>query len=535
MLCLLSCAGLAAACTQVIVTGGASVNGSHMIAYTYDSGESAWMSCVPAQDHNPGDSLTITDWNGNPTGKVAQPRHTFAVLGFKIEGLINEYQLSLGETTFAGRKELQNPEGLLNYGNLMTLTLQRAKTACEAIKVMDELTREYGYRDGGEVFSIADTKEAWVLEMIGTGKGGPKGAIWAAMKIPDGTVYVHANDARITGISRNDPENFRYSENVISFAVEEGYYIPSPDKPFNFSEAYDPLTAEKKRMNQGRIWSIIRRVAPSLNPSPDYFRDVTGAKPYPLFVKPDRKLGVADMFALMRDHYEGTEFDLTGGIDAGPFSNPNRSRPLKWKAGGSEYMWERPVSLMHTAATFVTESRAGLPDCIGGLLWWGMDDPYSTCFSPFYCGINRIPDSYTFSDYKKFSWDSAWWAFGFVGNYVNLKYSLMIKDVQAIQSEIEGRFLAYQPYLEKTALEMYGKDPELAKAFLTDYCVNNGDMVYKRWKELGEFLIMKYNDGFTRDKNNNITTIAYPEWWLKEVIKTKQNMFLQPAEKKQHE
>jgi dipeptidase len=234
----------------------------------------------------------------------------------------------------------------------------------------------------------------------------------------------------------------------------------------------------------------------------------------------------------MRDHFEGTEFDLTKGIDAGPFGNPNRSRPLKWKAGDSEYMWERPISLMHTAATFVTQSRAELPDCIGGVLWWGMDDPYSTCFSPFYCGIDRIPDSYSFSDYRKFSWDSAWWAFGFVGNYMNIKYSLMIKDVQAIQSEIEGKLLSYQPYVEKIALEMYLKDPALAKSFLTDYCVNNGDMVYKRWRDLGEFLIIKYNDGFMRDKNNNNKDTGYPEWWLKEVVKTKQIMILPPSEKK---
>ena len=204
-------AGSTFACTQVIVTKGASTNGSNMIAYTYDSGESAWMTYTPSQVHIPGDSLVITDWNGKPTGKVAQPSETYAVLGFKIEGLINEYQLALGETTFEGRGELQNPDGLLDYGNLMMLTLQRAKTAREAIRVMGELVKEYGYRDSGEIYSIADKQEAWTLELIGTGKGGPKGAVWVAMRIPDGSVYAHANDARIAEFPLNDPENFIYS------------------------------------------------------------------------------------------------------------------------------------------------------------------------------------------------------------------------------------------------------------------------------------------------------------------------------------
>lgn len=195
--CLFSCAGFVTACTQLIVTRGASLNGSNMIAYTYDSGESAFMSIFPAQDHNPGDSLAIVDWDGKITGKVAEPPHTYSVLGFKSVGLINEYQLALGETTFAGRKELENPDGILNYGNLMRLTLQRAKAAREAIRVMGQLVKEYGYRDGGEIISIADKKEAWVLEITGTGKGGPKGAVWVAMRIPDGSVYAHANDSRI--------------------------------------------------------------------------------------------------------------------------------------------------------------------------------------------------------------------------------------------------------------------------------------------------------------------------------------------------
>jgi dipeptidase len=490
-----------------------------MITYACDGEFHPRLRYTPGADYEPEEMLEIRHWDGKDYGKIKQVPHTYAVVH-----LMNEHQLAVAESTFSGREELQNPEAILHYWDLMRLALQRAKTAREAIKVMTELVAEYGYRSVGESISIADTKEAWILEIIGPGPGGT-GAEWVAVKVPDGYISCHANKARIGEFPLNDRENCLYSDNVISFAVEKGYYDPSSGEPFRFCDVYCPQTPKNLRYASTRVWSILRRAAPSMNLSPDYHRVVEGAEPYPLWVKPDKKLSVADVFSLMRDHYEGTDFDMTKGIDAGPYGTPNRWRPIDWKIDGAEYAWERPVSTQQTGFSCVSQSRSWLPDPVGGVLWYGVDDIYTTCYIPLYCGIDAVPESYTVGSLSSFSWDSAWWVFNFVANYANIRYSDMLPDIQAVQNDLEGTFLALQPAVESTAVELAKSDRELMTRYLTDYCISHGELVVKRWRELGEHLLAKYNDGYVRDEKGQPQEVGYPESWLRRVLQSRPDQF----------
>ncbi len=514
-----SAAGPAGACTNLLVTKGASVDGSVTITYTCDGEFHPHLRYTPAADYAPGDSLEMTDWSGNLRGKIEQVEHTYAHVG-----LMNEHQLAISETTFDGRLELQDKEAILHYWDLMHLALKRAKTAREAIEVMTDLVAEYGYRSTGESFSIADTEEAWIMEMIGRGPG-EKGAVWVARKVPDGYVACHANKARIGEFPLDDPENCLYSDDVISFAVEKGYYVPESGEPFRFCEAYCPATPKNRRYADTRVWSILRRAAPSLDLSPDYHRAVEGAEPYPPWVKPDEKLSLAGVFDLMRDHYEGTEFDMTKGVDAGPEGCPVRWRPITWTVDEVEYAWERPISTQQTGFSFVSQSRSWLPGPIGGVLWYGVDDTYTTCYVPLYCGITDVPESFAVGSLRSFSWDSAWWVFNFVANYANLRYSHMIEDIQKVQREIEGTFMELQPAVEKTAVELLETDPELMTGYLTDYSVAHGEMVVDRWRELGEYLLTKYNDGYIKDEDGRPREEGYPASWLEKVVESRRDQF----------
>jgi dipeptidase len=517
------------ACTSVIVTRGASADGSVMITYACDdAGLYASLSLEPAADHKPGETITIEPRgpeDKRPPGKIPQVAHTYKVLG-----LMNEHQLAISETTFGGREELHNPLGLIDCSFLMNLALQRARTAREAIEVMTRLVAEHGYGDEGESFSIADTQEAWILEMVGTGAGG-KGAIWVALRIPDGQVSCHANQARIGEFPRNDPANCLYSENVESFARSKGWYDPKSGHPFSFWEAYCPATPMSRRVCDTRVWSILRRAAPSQHLASDYHRSKPGSKPYPLSLTPDAKLSAADVFSLMRDHYEGTEFDMTQGVDAGPYGLPRRWRPLAWKVDGVEYAWERPIATQQSAFTFVSQSRAWLPNPVGGLFWYGVDDAYTSCYIPLYCGIDALPKSFMGGSNAKFSWDSAWWVFNFVSNYAYLKWSHMIPEIRACQKDIEANFLALQPAVEKTATELLKTSPNLATRYLTDYCVMHGEQTVSRWRELAEHLMTKYNDGYVRDIHGKYPEVGYPEIWLRHVLRERPERFKLPQEK----
>lgn len=488
------------ACTNILVSRGASSDGSAMIAYSADAG--GFMERLyfyRGGKHNPGETVDIYEWDtGKFLGKIKQAAETYNVVGN-----MNDYQVSVGETTFGGRSELIDTNALVDYGSLMQLALQRAKTAREAIKVMTSLVAEYGYYSSGESFSVADPNEVWIMEMISKGPK-ERGAVWVARRVPDGYIAAHANMARIREFPLNDPDNCLYAPDVISFAEKAGYYDKKKDGAFSFVNAYCPPDPGGLLFCESRVWSIFRRAAASQNFSDDYFRAVKGADPYPLFVKPDAKLSVRDMIGLMRDHFEGTPFDMTKGVAAGEYGNPYRWKPLEFKIGddtANVYGWERPISTQQTAYSFVSQMRSDLPREIGGIMWYGVDDTYGTVYMPFYCSMSKAPRSYVVGAINDFTMESAWWIFNLVNNLSYHKYSYVIKDIQAVQKEYEDKFFAYQPALENAAKELYKQDPKLAASFLSDYSVAQAEGVAQRWRELWRDLVMKYNDGYINDVN----------------------------------
>ncbi len=503
------------ACTNLIVTKGASVNGSAYLVYLNDGEWLPHLSVTPAADHNINDSLIFTSLSGKKY-KVHQVAHTYRHVGI----LMNEHQLSIGETTFTGRRELWDKTLPLKYWELMRLALERAKTAREAIKVMTSLVEQYGYGSEGESFSIVDPDEAWIMEMIGT--GGEGGAVWVAKRIPDGMISAHANHSRIGEFPLNDPENCLYSKNVIKLAVEKGYYDSSSGEPFRFNDAYDPPTPAHLKYTETRVWSIFRRAAPSQNFSPDYHRAVPGAKPYPLYIKPDKKLSLQDVFSLIRDHYEGTPFDMTKGIAAGPFGNPYRSGPLQWEVNGKKYSWERTISTPQTAYVYVAQVRKNIPDNMA-LMWYGFDDTYTNCFFPFYIMSEKVPEAYAKGDFNKFDFKSMWWTFNFVSNFAKVCYQPMVKDIKKVQYELESKFIKEQDSIEKTALNRQGA--ERIKT-LTEFSIKCANTVHDRWVELAGYLVMKYNDGYKKDEKNRVHSLPYPEEWLKKVVEIEGEKYL---------
>lgn len=520
---LLLAAGTTTACTNLLVTKGASADGSVMITYTCDGEFHPRMEYTPPADHAPGDSLAIRDWSGQVRGRVAQPPHTYGVVD-----LMNEHQLAIGETTFTGREELINTRGGLHYWWLMRLALQRARTARETVETMARLIDEYGYASEGESISIGDPNEAWLFEVIGKGPGVP-GANWVALRIPDGMICAHANQARIGAFPMNDPANCLHSKDVVEFAIRKGYYDPASGRPFSFADAYCPASPQKLRYCATRVWSLFRRAAPLQRFSPDYHRGVPGAEPYPLWIKPDRKLSREDVFALMRDHYEGTPYDMCVGVDAGPFATPNRWRPIEWAIDSVAYAWERPISTQQTGFSFVAQCRSWLPDDIGGVYWYGMDDTWFTVWVPFYAGTSRLPDVFARGSLREFSWDDGWWVFNFVANYANLRFELMQPDIQAVQRELEQNFSAMQPAVERAALELHRQDPALARSYLTDYTVAAATRVVDRYRKLGEMLIRKYNDGYVQEEPGRPDEVGYSETWRREVLRLRPDQFRLPV------
>lgn len=522
------------ACTNFLITSGASADGSTMISYTADShilyGD---LNYIPAGKHLPGEMLEAYEYETHEfLGRISQAAETYSVVSN-----INEYQVAIGETTWGGRSELVDTTGILDYGSLMKIALQRSKTAREAIQVMADLVAEYGYYSSGESFSISDTKEVWILEMIGKGPT-EKGAVWVARRIPDGYVCAHANHSRIHQFPLNDPKNCLYAKDVISFARKMGYYHGS-DEDFSFSKAYAPLDYGALRFCEARVWAMFRRVAPSLNLSSDYVKGVPDAEPLPLWIKPDKKLSLRDVMELMRDHFEGTEFDLSRGIGAGPYKLPYRWRPLTWKVDSLEYLNERATSTQQTGFSFVTQSRAWLPSLIGGIIWFGVDDTYSTCYLPMYCGITKAPHPYARGNgsFYEFTWESAFWVFNFVANFSYLRYCDMIQDIQKVQRELEGRFISEQSEIDDAALVLYKQSPRLAKEYLTKYAEQNSEETLKRWKKLLELLLYKYLDGNVKDAFGNVTHPGYPESYYRCIVKESGDQLLMkklPGEQSTH-
>lgn len=515
----------AAACTSYLVTRGASADGSTMITYAADAhtlyGELYYR---PAGTYREGDMVDVREWDtGKILGRIPQVPHTYSVVGN-----MNEHQLAISETTFGGREELVNEKGAIDYGSLIYFSLQRAKTAREAIAVMADLVEKYGYASEGETFSLADRNECWMMEMVGTGEGG-KGGVWVALRIPDGFISGHANQSRIRTFPLDDPESCLYSKNVISFAREKGFF-KGKDEEFSFVDAYAPLNHEGLRLCEARVWQMFRRAAPSLKLSADLVRGEEGKRPapLPLWIKPDKKLTVRDVMELMRDHFEGSDFDLSKGVGAGPYGLPYRWRPLTWKIDGKEYLNERSASTQQTAFSFVSQSREWLPDPIGGVLWFGVDDTYSTVYVPMYVGITKIPRSFavgtgTFTD---FDWDSAFWVFNFVSNYTYSRYRDMIQDVRTVQGQLESGFFARQGEVEEAALTLYRQSPGLARDYLTAYSAEQADLTVTRWRQLLTELLIKYLDGNRKNELGKVTHPGYPEEWYRRILKDSGATFL---------
>ncbi len=521
------------ACTNFLITMGASADGSTMITYTADAhvlyGELYYR---PAGSHLPGEMLDVYEWDtGKYLGQIKQVSQTYAVVGN-----MNEHQLAIAETTFGGRKELADPKGILDYGSLIYITLQRAKTAREAIRVMTELAAEYGYYSSGESISIADPHEVWLLEIIGKGSGG-KGAVWVARKVPDGYISGHANSARIRRFPLNDPQDTLYAPDVISFAREKGYF-EGKDADFSFADAYGERDFGAVRFCDSRVWCMFRRAAPSQEFSSDWVMGKPGAEPPPLWIKPDRKLSAHDVMEMMRDHFEGTELDMTKDMGAGPYALPYRWRPLTWKVDGKDFFNERAVSTQQTGFSFVSQSRSWLPDPIGGVLWFGVDDTYSTVYVPMYCGMTRIPHGFAVGtgSFHEFTWESAFWVFNAVSNFAYLRYSDMIQDVQKVQRELESQFISEQPKVEAAALVLYEQAPRLAIDYLTAHSTQAAEQVMTRWRKLWEQLLYKYLDGNVKNESGKVTHPGYPESWRQAVAAaTGERLALRKLEREQVE
>lgn len=496
-------------CTNFIITKGASTDGSTMMVYTNDGEWLYHLQMFPHEKHDSTDMVKFQIPGSEEFLEIPQPNETYKKLGFHM----NEYQVAIGETTFTGREDLWNTQFPLKYWHLMSLALDRAKTAREAIEIMTSLVEKYGYGSEGESFSIIDPNEAWILEMIGTGEG-KLGANWVAIKIPDGAIAAHANKSRIGEFPLNDPDNCLYSKNVISFAIEKGFYDPKSGDEFAFNQAYNPLSPDRMRYCESRVWSLFRRAAPEQEFSSDFHRGVKDAERYPLYIFPEKKLSVKDVMNLIRDHYEGTEIDMTKGLEAGPFGTPQRWRPLSWEDGNDSYSWERPISTYNTCFSFIAQSKSTSTGELG-TCWFGFDDTYFTCYLPIYMGINEIPESYRKGDIRKYDPTSMWWAMNFVSNYANLKYSYMIQDIQELQNELEDQLIAEQ---DSIRMRYYNKMMEDKSLVLQNYVDNRADMILKKWNELGYKLIAKYNDGYIKPDSGGMLSPGYPEEWRKQII-----------------
>lgn len=505
-------------CTNVLVSRGASTDGSVMVSYLYDmAGFAQPLHFYPGGEYPEGDSLDVFGFHaGEHLGRIHQVRRTYRVIGN-----MNEKQVSISESTFTGRPELHGGEGVFDYGNLIWITLQRASSAREAIKIMAEFAEVYGYRDTGETFSIADKDEVWMMDFIGKGKHG-KGAVWVAARVPEGYIAAHANQSRIRQINWRDTQNWMWAEDVVDFAKEMGWFS-GRKRNFSFREAYDPITPRSLLLCESRVWSVYNRAAPSKNFSADYWRCVEGAEPYPLFVKPDNKISVQDMFALVRDHFHGTPYYTGTGIAAGPFNNPYRWRPVffEFEGDNTQYAWERPISQPQTAFSFVTQARNWLPDEVGGICWYSVDDTYTTVFMPLYMGMTQPPKSLRNADPLRFDWNSAFWTFDLLANYAYDQYSIVIDDIKAEQKKLEDRALAMTLAVDAAARELYHADRNIMREYLTDFSVNHAEFVVNRWRDFSFEIFSKYNDRYIRDEDilrPTVRGIGYPEEFKRRAV-----------------
>jgi dipeptidase len=535
-------------CTNFLVTKGASVDGSVMITYSADShvlyGELYYW---PAKNWPAGSLLDIYEWDtGKYLGKIPQIAHTYSVVGN-----MNQHQVSIGETTYGGRAELADSLGIIDYGSLIYITLQRSKNAREAIFNFSQLVSEYGYSSEGESFSIGDANEAWILELIGKGPGN-KGAVWVARRIPDGYISGHANHPRITTFPLADgkksittkeidkvfnPEvETVYAYDVIDVARNNGWF-KGEDKDFSFSDVYAPLDFSAARFCEARVWSGFNKVNSHMGQYVDYAMGENLNNRMPLWIKPDKKLDVNDVKNIMRDYYQGTPMDMTKDIGAGPYKSTVRWRPMEWKVDNVSYIFERAISTMQTGFSFIAQSRSWLPDPVGGINWFGVDDTYYTVYTPIYCGITSVPETFAVGngDMLTFSDNAAFWVFNQVTNFVYTRTSLMIDDLQKKQKELEDGYLAETVNTDKTAAELYKKSPAKAVKYLTEYSVKSGNNTVMQWKDLYRFLFTKYVDGNVKVKQNvppgynrvnaRLSQPGYSEEWYRTIVKSTGDRF----------
>lgn len=496
------------ACTNLIVTPGASTDGSTLVSYSADSyGMFGHLCHYPAAVNPKGTLRPIHDWDtGKFLGNIAETERTYNVIGN-----INEHQVTIAETTFTGREELIDTTGVMDYGSLIYVGLQRARTAREAIQIMTDLVAEYGYYSSGESFTIADPREVWIMEMIGKGPG-VKGAVWVAVRVPDGYIAAHANQARIHQFPLDDKENCIYSPDVITFARKKKYFNGN-NSDFSFADAYAPIDFGARRYCEARVWSFYNMF--SKEAGKKYLPYITGHsdEPLPLYVRPDRRLSVRDIQLAMRDHYEDTPLDITRDLGAGAWMMPYRPSPLSFKVDGKEYFNERPISTQQTAWVFVSQMRNRIYNPIGGVLWFGTDDANLTVFTPVYCCTNSVPECYSnkIADGVTFSWNSAFWVFNWVANMTYMRYSQMIGDVRAVQNRLEESFLKSQADIERRATELYNQNPDEAREYLTSYTIASAQQTLTAWRKLGEFLIVRYNDMVIKQVNPDGTFKRTPE------------------------
>lgn len=528
------------ACTNFIVGKKASADGSVICSYNADDyGLFIGLCHYPAGKHEKGSVRKIYDWDTNVYhGQIPEAEVTYNVIGN-----INEYQVSIGETTFGGREELVDTTGILDYGSLIYIALQRSKTAREAIKVMTTLTDKYGYCSGGETFTICDPNEAWIMEMIGKGPG-RKGTVWVAVRIPDDAICAHANQSRIRTFNQKDKKNVMFSKDCITFAREKGWFS-GKDADFSFCEAYAYPDFSGRRFCEARVWSFFNHFSTDMERYLPYAEGkVKDAEPMPLWIKPNRKVSVQDIQECMRGHYEGTPFSLDKDPGQGVWNMPYRPTPLTYKVDGKEYFNERPTSTQQTAFSYVAQLRSWLPRQIGGVLWFGNDDGNMVAYTPVYCGNTSQPECYNTkgADAVTFSMKNAFWVCNWVSNMVYPRYSLMFGSLKSVRDSLETSYFSAQAEIERKAMVLYDENPSLAIDFLTDYSINKAQQMIDRWRQLGTYLIVKYNDmaikpdedgRFIRTETGLGATVerpGFPENVAREIVKSSGDRYAVPEE-----
>lgn len=534
----------AEACSNFIVGKKASVDGSVMCSYSADDyGMFQYLCHYPAAKHAKGEMRKIFDWDSNKYhGEIPEVAETYNVIGN-----INEWQVTIGETTYGGREEMVDSTGIMDYGSLIYVALQRSKTAREAIKVMTTLANTYGYNSGGETFTICDPNEAWIMEMMGKGAGS-KGAVWVALRIPDDAICAHANQSRIGKFNMKDKKNVMYAKDVVSFARSKGWF-KGKDADFSWKMAYAKPDFSGRRFCDARAWAMLNHfydMSPyldwALGKNPD-------AQDMPLWVVPNKKVSVKDVENVMRDHYEGTPLSVADGSDIGGgiWEMPYRPTPLMYKVDGKQYFNERPVSTQQSGFVFVSQMRSWLPREIGGVFWFANDDANMAAFTPVYCSMTERPECYNTPgvDAVHFSKKNAYWVCNMTSNMVYPRYSLMFPTLKEVRDSLDNSYFAAQAGVEKKAQELYAQNPQAAVKYLNDYSVEKAQQMLTRWNQLFEFMVVKYNDMIIKptDKNGTFKKTpyglgatpvrpGYPEKFAKQLVKQSGDKFLVPEEKK---